>query len=270
VGLIVGLTDPLTDRFRAIHHPISARATLLSLAEGNLSWFLITLFVCMMFALAIYRLPRWLQVVLALTAAYAVPDTGITILFQPFEFFPFVLAGMWLGAGRLKLIETLPRWAAWAGFTSLLAIQAGTIWLFGETTRWDKLPIGLVGSAMLILFCRAIEGSWMSKLFVWFGEASLAIFLLSPFCQGFARELVLHFLHTTAPSRSCSFPRSSLPCFRLCFGCPKAAPYPVDVPLAQPRSPRMNSPRGTSYSLTLIFRLSRQAGYPCPFKAGLW
>ena len=81
----------------------------------------------------------------------------------------------------------------------ILASQAGTIWFVGETTRWDKLPIGLAGSAMLILFCRALDGTGTSRLFVWFGEASIAIFLVAPFCQGFARELVLHLLRTTAP-----------------------------------------------------------------------
>jgi|GEM_PF-1050898 len=199
-GLIEGLSDPLTDRFRSGHNPFSIKALLLGLAEGNASWFLITLFLCTMFALAIYRLPRWTQLILALGAACAVPDMGIQVLYAPFVNFPFVLAGMLFGAGRLNLLEKLPRRVAWPGFACLLVFQAGTIWFVGETTRWNKLPIGLAGSAMLIFFCRAMDGTGTSRLFVWFGEASIAIFLVAPFCQGFARELVLHLLRTTAPA----------------------------------------------------------------------
>ena len=205
-GLIQGLSNPLTAGFRSSSQPFSWRALLWSFLSGDSSWFLITLFLCLIFALTMVRLPHWARMALALAACYLVPESHTIVLSAPFLFFPFLVAGMWVGSARTARIENLPRAILWTGFAILLAAQVSIIWHTGQTTRWDKLPIGLVGIAMLLLLSTAISGTFAGSVFKWYGEASLAVFLLSPFIQGAAREVVLRFFHTTSPLPQLALP----------------------------------------------------------------
>lgn len=171
----------------------------MDLASGNASWFLITLFECQLLAILVFRLPHWAQMTVALAGCYFMPVSPVIVLYKPFQFFPFVVAGMWVGSRRMSVVENLPRSKAWMGFAVLLAVQLGAIAYGGEVNRWTITPLGLTGTVMLIFLSRGLTGTVWDKIFRWFGEGSLAIFLISPFCQGFGRELVLRVLHSTAP-----------------------------------------------------------------------
>ena len=153
----------------------------------------------MLFALLVIKLPNWARMALALAACFLVPASNITVLYQPFLFFPFMVAGMWVGGTRMSRVENLSRLTACLAFASLFMIQFAIIWFTGETTRWDKFPIGLTGMAMLLLLSSALSGTLFGSVLTWYGEGSLAVFLLSPFIQGASRELTLRLLHTTAP-----------------------------------------------------------------------
>ena len=198
-GILSGLSDPLTAPFRAGAKPASLQAVFAGMVTGNDSWFLITLFICQLFALALIRLPHWLQLSIALAASFLVPDFGITVSYAPFQYLPFVVAGSWFSRERLALFARLPR--AWAlfGFALLLTLQWTLILRFGPANRWDRTPLGLIGIAMLLLFAEALRSSLPDELLRLYGEGSLAIFLLSPVVQGVGRELVVHVLHTTRP-----------------------------------------------------------------------
>ncbi len=198
-GLIESLSDPLTARFRSGAHLFSWHRIFMDLASGDASWFLISLFVCQLLAVLVFRLPHWVQMALALAGCYLMPVSPLIVLYKPFLFFPFVVAGIWVGSRRLSMIEDLPRSTAWLAFGALLAIQLAVIGLWGEVTRWTMTPIGLAGTVMLILLSRGLHGTLWDKMFRWLGEGSLGIFLISPFCQGFGREIVLRVLHSTMP-----------------------------------------------------------------------
>jgi fucose 4-O-acetylase-like acetyltransferase len=198
-GLITGLSNPFTAAFRSTSQPFSWRTLAWDFLSGDASWFLITLFICLIFALLVIKLPNWARMALALAACYLVPTSHTIVLSAPFQFFPFMVAGMWVGGTRMSRIEKLPRLATWAAFALLFAVQFAIIWLTGETTRWDKFPIGLTGIAMFMLLSAALNGTSCGSVLTWFGEGSLAVFLLAPFIQGASREVILRLLHTTAP-----------------------------------------------------------------------
>src|SRR5215472_1986669 len=86
---------PVTGRFMSHRPNVSWRDLMVGIASGNMSWFLVTLFVCQMFALIVVRLPHWLQMSIALLAYFTVPSSGVNIFFSPIQYFPFVVAGMW-------------------------------------------------------------------------------------------------------------------------------------------------------------------------------
>ena len=198
-GLIQGLSNPLTAAFRSTAQPFSWRTLAWNFLSGDSSWFLITLFICLIFALLVIKVPNWARMALALAACYLVPTSHTIVLYQPFLFFPFMVAGIWRGSSRMSRIENLPRLTAWAGFASLFIVQLAMICFTHETTRWDKFPIGLAGIAMLMLLSTALNGTSCESVLMWLGEGSLAVFLLAPFIQGATRELAHRLLHTTAP-----------------------------------------------------------------------
>lgn len=198
-GILFGLSVPFTTNLRVTGQAFSWKNLAMSMVTGDASWFLVTLFICQIFALAVYRLPHWAQMIVALAACYLVPESSVTVLFAPFLYFPFVVAGMWFGARRLPVFTNLRLWQALLGFAVLLAIQAAIIFRTGPVTRWDRFPIGLCGIAMVLLLSQAIDRTLVSRIFIWFGEASLSIFLFASFFQVFEREVLLRVFHTTAP-----------------------------------------------------------------------
>lgn len=198
-GLIAGLTGPLTAPFRSVVTPFTWNGLLEGLVSGSASWFLPTLFVCQLLGLATMRMPHWMRLLLALAASALTPALGPTVVRAPMQYFVFLAAGMWVGTAGLKRLEALPRGAALGGFTVLVAVQVTVIGLWGAVNSADKGVVGIAGSAMLLLLARGIEGTAGDRVCSWLGEASLGIFLLSPYGQGGGRELVLRLLHTTAP-----------------------------------------------------------------------
>jgi fucose 4-O-acetylase-like acetyltransferase len=199
-GLLTGLSEPFTERFRSAVTPFSWHRLFESLLTGGASWFLVTLFTCEMLGILFFKLPHWAQMTLAMTGSWLIPYSDANILYDPFVFLPFLIAGIWVGSERLRALEQMQVPYAWASFSCLLLLQITLISRFGQTNRWNKIPIGLVGIFMVLFLSRAFRDIMAGALLRWFGAASLSIFLISPFAQGAGRELVLRLGHTMAPA----------------------------------------------------------------------
>lgn len=166
----------------------------LRLVDGDASWFLLTLFICLMLAALTAKLPHWLRFTLAAAVAISLPKSSVALWeYLPREFC-FLAAGMWVGSSIRKVEEMKPAIAA-IGFILVMGAQATLIYFYGTPGRYAFIPLGLLGTLGLFLCARAIEDTGTGKFFVWAGQASLAIFLLSPFCQGGVREPLSRLLH---------------------------------------------------------------------------
>ena len=198
-ALLSFVLDPLTLKFRSADRLPSLHERISGILSGNSSWFLITLLETQLLALIMLRLPRWVQMMAAITMSLLVQSFGITILYKPFVVFPFVVAGMWFGSDRVGRIASLPKGIAWASFAALFLAQLAVIGSWGPVNRWGQLPFGLTGIAMLLFLGQAISDGAFDRGLRWYGGASLGIFILSPFFQGAAREFVGRVLHTTNP-----------------------------------------------------------------------
>jgi fucose 4-O-acetylase-like acetyltransferase len=191
--------DPLTLKFRSADRLPTVTERISGILTGNAGWFLITLFATQLLALAVLRLPHWLQMLGAVSVCLFIPESSIAVLYKPLVFLPFVVAGMWFSANRVKRIAELPRTIAWTGFALLFIMQLAIVAAWGPVNRWDRIPLGLMGIAMLLFLSQGLHGTLSDKVLRWYGEASLGIFVLAAFFQGAARELVVRVLHTTNP-----------------------------------------------------------------------
>ena len=62
--------------------------------------------------------------------------------------------------------------------------------------RWLYIIFGLTGTAGLFLLAKLLDKHRFGDGLAWVGRASLAVFLLSAFAQGAAREILLRVFHT--------------------------------------------------------------------------
>ncbi len=193
-AVISVVMEPLVARFRSGDHVFESKTFLLNVLDGEASWFLFVLFVCLMIALLTIRVPNWLRFVVAalvgMTPAFGPPLTN-----QVLREFCFLAAGMWVGM-RIYRLEQARVVTAAAGFAVLAAFQVVVIYFFGQPTQWTYIELGLTGIAGLFLLARVLDKHALGNALAWFGRASLAIFLLSEFGQGFGREVLLRVFHT--------------------------------------------------------------------------
>jgi fucose 4-O-acetylase-like acetyltransferase len=186
--------NPLVGRFKSGHAPFQWKVFLLNLADGDASWFLFVLFVCLMVALPTVRVPNWLRFVVAalvgMTPAFGPPLTN-----QVLREFCFLAAGMWVGT-RIYRLERMLASAAALGFVALAVLQVAMIYLFGAPTRWTYIELGMTGTAGLFLLAKVLDKHSVGTGLAWVGRASLAIFLLSSFAQGATREILFRVFHT--------------------------------------------------------------------------
>jgi fucose 4-O-acetylase-like acetyltransferase len=189
--------SPLTQKFVSTP-PVSVKTYLARVLIGDNSWFLFTLFFVLVLALLARRIPLTLRFVLAaLLSVFWIPvgHHGIDGIFTEYV---FVVAGQIVGQ-KIATIERIRLWLAILAmlvlFCGMLAIvlKAGVV----EVPRLLFIPMGLAGTAGLFFLARSLQNTPVSGWMAWFGEASIAIFLLHPFFQGFSRLAVTRGLHTT-------------------------------------------------------------------------
>lgn len=153
---------------------------------GEASWFLPTLFLCLMLAVIAQRLPSWLRFVIAAALCVLWPGTGFRIVDSVARYFVFLAAGEWVNR-RIEGVEPLRRSIALGGSIALFAIVALGCMNWGIDARVLVIPLGLVGTAALFLLAAGVRGTWFDSAAVWCGAASLGVFVLHPFFQGATR-----------------------------------------------------------------------------------
>jgi fucose 4-O-acetylase-like acetyltransferase len=185
---------PLIRRFQMSYSPFDWKVFLRNVADGSVSWFLFTLFWCLLLALLTVRFPNWLRFLLSVFAGVA-PIYGTFTTDRVLQDFCFVAAGMWVGNHIFRL-EDIPKSMAAIGFVLLAVLQFAAIYFYGFVNRWTYIELGLTGTADLFLLSRLLENHRIGEALVWVGRASLAIFLLSAFAQGATRVVLSDLFHT--------------------------------------------------------------------------
>jgi fucose 4-O-acetylase-like acetyltransferase len=193
-AIITAALGPFTRRFQVTYSPFHWKSFLANVADGSISWFLFTLFFCLLLALLTARLPSWLRFLLAVVAGVS-PIYGSYITDRVLREFCFVAAGMWVG-NQVFALEQLEKKKAALGFVLLSTFQAVVIYFYGYVGRWNYILMGLTGTAALFMLARLLEKHRVGNALVWVGQASLAIFLLSSFAQGATRVMLTNFFHT--------------------------------------------------------------------------
>lgn len=162
---------------------------LLPVLTGEASWFLPSLFLCLVLAVLTERLPDWLRFVAALALNLLWPATGIRIVDSAAHYFVFLAAGEWLN-GHLEIILPMSRWrAVWRAAGSFLAVATWEL-LREHDVRVIVVLAGLLGTSGLFEMAAATSDTAFDRAARWLGEASLGIFVLHPLFQG-ATRLVL-------------------------------------------------------------------------------
>jgi fucose 4-O-acetylase-like acetyltransferase len=195
-AVISAALGPLIGRFQVSYSPFHWKTFLMNVADGSVSWFLFTLFFCLMVALLSARLPNWLRFMLAVVAGIS-PTYGSYIMNRVQWDFCFVAAGMWVG-NQIFRLERVPKWMAAIGFVLMAAFQFAATYFYGYPNRWTYIGLGLTGTAALLLLARVLENHRVGDVLIWVGRASLAIFLLSAFAQGATRVVLSSLFHTNS------------------------------------------------------------------------
>jgi fucose 4-O-acetylase-like acetyltransferase len=195
-AIVSAAMEPLIGRFKSGTKPFHWDVFLLNLADGEASWFLFVLFVCLMLALMMARTPAWLRF-LAAALVGMTPAFGPPIINDVLHEFCFLAAGMWFGT-RISRLERMGAGAAATGFILLAMFQAAAVYFFGALVlgRWMYIVFGLTGMAGLFLLAKLLDKHRFGDSLAWIGRASLAVFLLSAFAQGTTREVLLRIFHT--------------------------------------------------------------------------
>jgi fucose 4-O-acetylase-like acetyltransferase len=178
---------------------------LFDIATGSLSWFLPTIFFVVILGMLARKLPMPVLFLLAVAVSTWYPQTPIVFVTRGLKFLPFLVLGMWVGRSYEK-IERIPLWVASSGFLGLALLVIASTWPFHPDTNWRFLPLGILGTMMLLLLARVLGRSAPARFFAWTGEASVGIFLLAAYFQGTGRELLFRLLHITNPWLQMLFP----------------------------------------------------------------
>jgi fucose 4-O-acetylase-like acetyltransferase len=193
-AVISAALQPLIGRFEMSVAPFHWREFLLNVTDGNVSWFLFTLFFCFMLALATARIPGWLVFVAAVVVGMT-PPFGPPLTNQVLHEFCFVAAGMLIGT-RIFRVDRMQVVTAATGFVLLAGFQVAMIYKYGAVNRWTYAGLGLTGTVGLFLLAKLFNRHRIGDGFAWIGRASLAIFLLSAFAQGATRAVLSGVFHT--------------------------------------------------------------------------
>ena len=173
------------------------RSFVVALLLGSPLWFLYTLFLLQIFAALTRRMADWMRLALGLLMAACVTQYGTPMPDRLLYEFVFIAVGIAIGA-RVRRLEAVDLPRAGLGLALLAAFQWVAIDRFGAPAPLEGVLLGITGTGGLFLLSRLIDGSAIGRGFAWLGQASLGIFFLSAYGQGFFREFVVRVLHTQA------------------------------------------------------------------------
>jgi fucose 4-O-acetylase-like acetyltransferase len=195
--IISSAIEPLIGRFKSSTTPFHWKAFFLYLVDGDASWFLYVLFLCLMLAMVTARLPAWLRFLGAVLVGLLPPFGLAANLTQVLHEFCFLAAGMWVGT-RIYSLERMRAAIAALSFVLLAAFQVAMTHIYGPSALWlwIYIVLGLTGTAALFMLAKLLDKNRLGDGMAWVGRASLAVFLLSAFAQGATREVLLRVFHT--------------------------------------------------------------------------
>lgn len=153
---------------------------------GEASWFLPSLFLCLLLAVVTDRLPPWARSALALALNLLWPATSIRIFDSAAHYFIYVALGEWLNR-RVDRVVPASRWLAVLGSVASFSLVALGNLIAERDLRIVVVLVGLAGILGLFHLARALRGTAFDRAARWCGEASLGIFVLHPFFQGATR-----------------------------------------------------------------------------------
>ena len=144
------------------------------------------------------RVPMPLLFVLSALVSLYWPVTGLVFVDRGLNHLPFLVVGMWVGRS-FEQVERVPAVLAGAGAAVLFVV----ILLFTGSryfySPYPFIPLGLLGTLMLLLVSRVLARTPTARLLAWAGSGSIGIFLLSAYFQVIGREVLVRVFHTTAP-----------------------------------------------------------------------
>lgn len=156
---------------------------------GEASWFLPSLFLCLLLSMLTERLPAWARVAGAIALHLFWPIGAFRVLNGVAKYFVFTATGQWLGR-RIERVESIPRWVGLCGAIAMFAaVAAANLSAFSQA-RAIGILLGLLGTASLFLLSVALRDTVFDSAARWCGAASLGIFVLHPFFQGATRLLL--------------------------------------------------------------------------------
>jgi len=178
---------------------------LYNLVTADYSWFLPTIFFVVVLGMLTRRMPMWLLFAVAVVVSLYFPYTEIGFLERGVRNLPFLVAGMWAGAS-VKRMQRIP-----VAVAAVLAVVCCVAILTFTAKPYNVIgvravPLGLLGTFMLMLIARCMGRGASARAFAWIGAASLGIFLMSSFPQGAGREFLVRVFHTTSPWPQLFFP----------------------------------------------------------------
>jgi len=200
-ALFTLIMEPLLIHVQTSMAGFSYRRFLISIFDGSFGWFLPVLFCCQMIAVCLVKVPGWVRLTLAVIAAILLGPHSLDVLHKTVWYFSFVAGGMLVGRNVFRLQSVPLGWAV-LGAGALFALQVFSVLhlggkaQFGPGPNWRAVLLGFTGTAGLLFIARAIDGTALGDLWAWLGRASIAIFLLAPYPQGFTRDLLVRFGHT--------------------------------------------------------------------------
>jgi len=173
-------------------HPLIQYA--LDATTGRASWFLYSLFLVLVLAALLRKVPVVWKLLGAAALSWLWRDTGAQGLDGAFHEAVFLFAGELVGSRNLVLLARMGRLIA--GATALALFSA----VFVVTKALGPLQpaspafvsCGLLGTAGLFMTAQASSRSPVDRWLQWIGVASLSVFLLHPFIQGIAMMALLH------------------------------------------------------------------------------
>jgi fucose 4-O-acetylase-like acetyltransferase len=196
-GLIGMAILPLISRFMLSAPSDGVSEGLWKLLTGQASWFLWTLFVMeVLLIVPVARAP------LSLLVACSLLIYAISTKYAPFGIFspvvrnaPFFLIGC-IFASHIRELRSASTLRQSAGFVVTGVLLFATLALVMSSVGQSELLYlfgGIIGSAATIACTLAIRGRLLQRTLQSVGMGSLAIFLLHPYFQGIARELLITF-----------------------------------------------------------------------------
>ena len=200
-AILLMAIEPLISRFKRDPVPVHWKSFPVLLVNGVAGWFFPVLFCCLILALLTRRIPSWLRLGLAFSAAALMQAYGFEVFYKTVWYFSFLAGGMVVGRSIFKM-GALSRWTSGAAAVVVFALQAAVLYHyrsaagFGYPPQWLGVVLGFTGTAGLFLIARTIENTNIGNAWAWIGRASLGIFLMAPFPQGATRELLLRVAHT--------------------------------------------------------------------------